>query len=91
MSEEPVFPPIPSIGEVLTRKKNMKEIKTTILKCKGCGNKTIRPFKEGDYVFKIIEEINCTKCLKKEYSIIEIFAEFKKTNENKRNIKKKKN
>ncbi|MHA1820355.1 MAG: hypothetical protein ACTSU2_15075 [Promethearchaeota archaeon] len=79
MSDEPILPPIPAIGDVLTRKKNMKEFKTSILKCNQCGSKSKRPFEEGDYVFKEFSGKKCSKCGGTTYTIIEIFAEFKKS------------
>lgn len=78
ISEEPQFPSIPSIGDVVTRKDNMKEFKTTVLKCSGCAHKKNRTFQEGDFVFKKIEEEKCEKCGNREYSVVEIFAEYKK-------------
>lgn len=78
ISDEPQFPSIPSIGDVVTRKDNLKEFKTTVFKCTGCGHKKNQLFQEGDFVFKKFKEEECEKCGIHEYMIVEIFAEYKK-------------
>ena len=77
MSDEPQFPPIPSIGEILDRKKQMVEAKFSVVKCKSCGAKKERPFQEGDYVFKKLSEENCDSCKTENVFIAEIFSEWK--------------
>jgi hypothetical protein len=88
ISDEPQFPSIPSIGDVVTRKDNMKEFKTTVLKCIGCGHKKNRSFQEGDFVFKKFEEEECEKCGIHEYTIVEIFAVYKKEERRKKKQEK---
>lgn len=78
MSDEPNLPPIPSLGDVLTRK-NMEEFKTTILKCIKCGNKMKRPFEEGDYIYRKFQGKPCSKCSNEDYLILEIFADYRKS------------
>lgn len=90
MSDEPNLPPIPSIGDILTRKDNEKEFKTSIIECINCGKRTERPFQEGDYVFKVFEGQSCEKCSKTQKRIIEIFAEFRKVKKGKTKKGKKK-
>ena len=51
MAEEPQFPPLPDVGDILERKDRFKQKKTAVLKCKECKAKYPREFKEGDYVF----------------------------------------
>jgi predicted SprT family Zn-dependent metalloprotease len=46
---------LPSLGE-----KRGKQIIYTVEECAGCGTKTKRSFKEGDYVFKEVGQ--CQKC-----------------------------
>ncbi|MHA1340993.1 MAG: hypothetical protein ACTSRZ_13665 [Promethearchaeota archaeon] len=87
MSEEPNLPPIPSIGDVLTRKKGYIEYKYTVLLCTSCNAKTERLFKEGDYVFKKIEDKPCQKCSNVEFTITEIYAEYKKEGKKNKKIK----
>ncbi len=77
MSDEPQFPPIPSIGDVLIRKKKMKEKKSSIIKCKSCKVKNERLFQEGDFVFKNLSDDICSSCNKKTLYISEIFSEWK--------------
>jgi len=77
-SEEPNLPPIPSIGDVLTRKKNFIEYKYTVLKCSSCNNKVERNFIEGDYIFKKLEGKPCEKCSNTQFIIIEIYSTYKK-------------
>ena len=89
MSDEPNLPPIPSIGDILTRKDNEKEFKTTIIECIGCGKRTEKPFQEGEFVFKIFEEKPCEKCSKTQFRIVEIFAEYKKVKKQESKIGKK--
>lgn len=77
MSDEPQFPPLPSIGDVLIRKKKMEEKKYSIIKCKSCQVKKERMFQEGDYVFKNLNEEICSSCNKKALYISEIYSEWK--------------
>lgn len=81
MSDEPVLPLIPSIGDILIRK-NMEELKFSVIKCNGCNSRNIRSFMEGDFLFKEFEDENCSKCNGILYQVIEIYAEFKKINKN---------
>ena len=90
ISDEPQFPYIPSIGDVVTRKDNLKEFKTTIFKCTDCGYKKNQPVQAGDFVFKKFKEDKCEKCGNHEYTIVEIFAEYKKEDKRKRKEKTKK-
>ncbi|MBY9014941.1 MAG: hypothetical protein KGD68_04545 [Candidatus Lokiarchaeota archaeon] len=62
MAEEPQFPPLPDIGDILDRKKRFIPKKTTVLKCNECNIKYSREFKEGDYVFKKIDDEECKEC-----------------------------
>jgi len=49
----------------------------TSLECSKCGNKTLREFQRGDYVYKKIED-PCTKCNEKNTTTINaIFREVK--------------
>lgn len=45
----------------------------TYLKCLECGTINSRPFKDGDYVFKIVEE-KCPKCGSNKMKIIGIYV-----------------
>ncbi len=75
--DEPVFPPIPDVGEVLSRKDRFIQRVKTVIKCKRCKNELIREFKPGDYTFKKIDGEECKKCQKKTpLTIIEIFSEW---------------
>ncbi|MFX1356196.1 MAG: hypothetical protein ACFFA8_02845 [Promethearchaeota archaeon] len=77
MSEEPQFPPIPDIGEILSRKDRFIEKKTAVLKCKECQNKYERPFKIGDFTFKKLDDEECEKChSSKSLYIEEIYSEW---------------
>ena len=48
----------------------------TYLKCPECGTTNSRPFKEGDYVFKEVEE-KCPKCGCAKMKIIGIYVKEK--------------
>ena len=77
MSDEPQLPPIPAIGEILDRKKNLVEKKYSVIKCNACKADYSREFKPGDYVFKKLSEEKCEKCQKSEsLTIIEIYSEW---------------
>jgi len=39
MAEEPQFPSLPDLGDILDRKKRFIPKKTTVLKCKKCNTK----------------------------------------------------
>ena len=62
----------PSLGE-----KRGKQIIYTVEECAGCGTKTKRNFKEGDYVFKEVGQ--CQKCNEK-LMVTMIFGEPIKAN-----------
>ncbi|MBN1800145.1 MAG: hypothetical protein JW891_01480, partial [Candidatus Lokiarchaeota archaeon] len=77
MSEEPQFPPLPDIGEVLERKKKLVERVTTVLKCNSCRAKYERLFTPGDYTFKNLYDEKCSKCSKiGTLNITEIYCEW---------------
>jgi len=77
MAEEPQFPPIPDVGEVLTRKKKLKERVKSVIKCSNCKKEYTREFKPGDYTFKKLLDEECKECRKKEVlTITEIFSEW---------------
>ena len=77
MSEQPQFPPIPDLGEILYRKDRFIERKSTVLKCGECQNKFSREFTPGDYTFKKVTEEECTECHKKNaLEIVEIYCEW---------------
>ncbi len=48
----------------------------TSLECAKCGNKSLREFQKGDYVYKKTEE-QCSKCNEKALAINSIFREMK--------------
>lgn len=48
----------------------------TSLECTKCGNKSLREFQKGDFVYKKIEE-PCTKCNEKALTINAVFREVK--------------
>jgi hypothetical protein len=48
----------------------------TSLECMKCGNKSIREFQRGDFVYKKVDE-QCTKCNEKALAINAIFREAK--------------
>lgn len=54
----------------------------THLKCLECGTLNSRPFKEGDYVFKEVEE-KCPKCGANRMKIVGIYVEDKVTKKEK--------
>ena len=77
MAEEPQFPPLPDIGDVMDRKKKLVEKITTVVKCEECKEKYSRIFKPGDYIFKKGLEEECEKCHKIQSLIItEIYSEW---------------
>ena len=77
MSDEPVLPPIPAIGDVLDRKKNMVEKKYSVIKCGACKADFSREFKPGDFVFKKLTDEECDKCQQtKSLTVIEIYSEW---------------
>ena len=77
MAEEPQFPPLPDIGEVLSRKKKFVERVKTVIKCSKCKAETMRPFTPGEYTFKKLSDEKCEKCNKKDtLTIVEIFSEW---------------
>lgn len=77
MGEEPVFPPIPAIGEILTRKDRFIERIYSIIKCGACKNEYSRVFKPGDFIFKKVTDEECNECHeKKSLTIFEIYSEW---------------
>jgi len=77
MAEEPQFPAIPAIGEILDRKKKFVEKKHSVIKCKNCQESYSRIFKLGDFVFKKVEDEECEKCHRtKSLTIVEIYSEW---------------
>ena len=77
MAEEPQFPPLPDIGDVMDRKKNLVEKITTVVKCEECKEKYSRVFKPGDYIFRKEPEEECEKCNKIQSLVIaEIYSEW---------------
>ena len=77
IGEEPELPPLPDIGEVLSRKDRFKERVKTVTKCSNCKNEIIRPFKPGEYTFLNLSGEKCDKCSKiGTLTIIEIFSEW---------------
>jgi predicted RNA-binding protein len=77
MSETPEFPSLPDIGDILDRKKRFILKKTTVLKCKACNKKYSREFKEGDYIFKKLDDEECRECHgSKVLGVEEIYAEW---------------
>lgn len=77
MSEEPQFPPIPDIGNILKLKDYVIQKITSVVKCRKCSAKYERSFKKGDYTFKKLSEEECIKCKKKNsLTIEEIFSEW---------------
>ena len=77
MAEEPQFPPLPDIGEILDRKDRFISKKTSVLKCGECKAKYSREFKTGDFVFKKIDNEECKECHRsKSLTIEEIYSEW---------------
>jgi len=77
MAEEPQFPPIPDIGEILYRKDRFVQKVTTMIKCKKCKGSYSRAFKEGDYTYKNITDEECLKCHEShDLKITEIYSEW---------------
>ena len=94
MAEEPQFPDLPDVGDILDRKERFIVKKTTVLKCKECSIKYSREFKEGDYIFKKIDDEECKECHRsKVREVEEIYSEWidpkKKNKDNKKNEKYK--
>ena len=86
MAEEPMFPELPDIGEMVLKKKDKFDLREfTIIKCNECKTEIQRKFKPGDYTYKDLSEEKCDKCQKPNtLTITEIFSEWYK-------IKKEKN
>ena len=77
MSEDPIFPPIPDIGDIMGRKDRFIEKKYSVVKCRQCQANVTRTFKAGDYTFKKLPEEACEKCkAPKVLSIVEIYSEW---------------
>ncbi len=77
MSEEPQFPPIPDIGDILKLKEGVVQKITSVIKCRECLTKYDRPFKPGDFTFKTLMEEECSNCNQKGLLVIEeIFSEW---------------
>ncbi|MFX0001034.1 MAG: hypothetical protein ACFE9Q_12545 [Candidatus Hodarchaeota archaeon] len=77
MAEEPQLPPIPSIGDILDRKKRFVEKKHSVIKCGNCSESFSRTFKPGDFVFKRIEDEECKKCQRtRTLTVVEIYSEW---------------
>ena len=77
MAEEPQFPPLPDLGEILDRKDRFEPKKTTVLKCRECKAKYSREFRAGDFVFKEISDENCKECNRNTTLIVEeIYSEW---------------
>lgn len=51
----------------------------TFLKCLSCGIENSRPFKENDYVLKIVNDEKCPKCGGTTSKIVNIYVPEKKT------------
>ena len=77
MSDEPQFPAIPAIGELLDRKKRFVEKIHSVIKCGECKESFSRIFKPGDFILKKITDKECIKCKRKEtLTIVEIYSEW---------------
>ncbi|MBY9007485.1 MAG: hypothetical protein KGD63_12075 [Candidatus Lokiarchaeota archaeon] len=77
MSEGPELPPIPSIGDVLGRKKRFIQKKSSVIRCKKCQGKYTRSFRSGDYTFKKIDNEKCPDCKEiTQSTILEIYSEW---------------
>ncbi len=50
----------------------------TFLKCLSCGTDNSRPFKEGDYILKIVDSEKCPKCGGTNSKIVNIYVPEKK-------------
>jgi len=74
--DEPQFPPIPAIGDILDRKARFIENIYSILKCESCQAKITRSFKPGDFTFKKISDEECEKCRLRKLTIEEIYSEW---------------
>ncbi len=57
----------------------------TSLECTKCGNKSLREFQKGDYVYKKTEE-PCSKCNEKALAINGIFREVKEKEKAKESV-----
>ncbi|MEM4281769.1 MAG: hypothetical protein QW470_05375 [Candidatus Caldarchaeum sp.] len=51
----------------------------TFLKCLTCGTENSRPFKEEDYILKIVDSEKCPKCGGMQSKITNIYVPEKKT------------
>ena len=77
MAEEPQFPPLPDIGEILERKDRFIQKVNSVLKCGKCSAKYERLFNPGDYTFKKLTGEECIKChVKDSLVIVEIYSEW---------------
>ncbi len=50
----------------------------TFLKCLSCGTENSRPFKEGDYIFGMVDSEKCPKCGGTSSKIVNIYVPEKK-------------
>jgi hypothetical protein len=76
MAEEPQFPPIPAIGDIIDRKDRFIQMKFSVIKCSSCQAKYTREFKPGDYTFKKLDDEECEKCHSRSGKIEEIYSEW---------------
>ncbi len=77
MSDEPVFPQIPDVGDILDRKKRFVENKHSVIICGSCKADFSRAFEAGDFVFKKLIDKECEKCHRsKALTIVEIYSEW---------------
>ena len=77
MGEEPQFPPLPDIGEILERKDRFVQKINSVLKCGKCSAKYERLFTPGDYTFKKLTKEECIKChAKGALTIVEIYSKW---------------
>ncbi|TFG07070.1 MAG: hypothetical protein EU539_06000 [Promethearchaeota archaeon] len=76
MGEEPQFPPIPAIGDIIDRKDRFFQRKYTVIKCETCQAKYKREFKPGDFTFKKLPDEECEKCHARGAKIEEIYSEW---------------
>ena len=77
MGEEPKFPPLKAVGNVLNRKKVLERFKCSTVKRKFYGVKNQRKSKDGHYVLKNGPEEQFDSYEKNELIISEIFSEWK--------------
>ncbi|MCS6783833.1 MAG: hypothetical protein RMI43_02790 [Candidatus Caldarchaeum sp.] len=64
---------------VIGRGKERFQEPLTFLKCLECGTENSRPFKEADYVLKVVEDEKCPKCGSMKSKIVNIYVPEKKT------------